>query len=92
MDKNCIEGVAEQGERARNREALVTKARWRKCGSCAMKECDPYLGRSRLAPERATVLSWSEKSAEAVVVAVAWQMKPRRNDEGPNERECRKRC
>jgi hypothetical protein len=25
MDKNCIEGVADQGERASNREALVVK-------------------------------------------------------------------
>ncbi|SCU77821.1 conserved hypothetical protein [Cupriavidus necator] len=39
MDKNCIEGAAEQGERARNREALVTKAKWRKCSGCAVKEC-----------------------------------------------------
>ncbi|OZI62811.1 hypothetical protein CAL28_27145 [Bordetella genomosp. 11] len=39
MDKNRIEGVAEQGERARNREALVVKARRRRCGGCAMKEC-----------------------------------------------------
>jgi hypothetical protein len=27
MNKNRIEGVAEQGERARNREALVVKAK-----------------------------------------------------------------
>jgi hypothetical protein len=39
MDKNRIEGVAEQGERATNREALVIKARWRKSGGCAVKEC-----------------------------------------------------
>ena len=39
MDKNRIEGVAEQGERATNREALVIKARWRKSGGCAAKEC-----------------------------------------------------
>ena len=39
MNKNRIEGAAEQGERAINREALVTKAKWRKCGGCAMKEC-----------------------------------------------------
>jgi len=39
MDKNRIEGVAEQGERATNREALVTKAKRRRCGGCAMKEC-----------------------------------------------------
>ena len=39
MDKNRIEGVAEQGERAKFREALVIKARWRKSGGCAAKEC-----------------------------------------------------
>jgi hypothetical protein len=39
MNKNRIEGAAEQGERAINREALVTKTRWRKYGGCAMKEC-----------------------------------------------------
>jgi hypothetical protein len=71
IDKNCIEGAAEQGEWARNHEALVIKARWRKCGGCAMKECDPYLGRSRLVPERATVLSRSEKAAKAVVAGAS---------------------
>ena len=39
MDKNRIEGVAEQGERAVNREALVIKAKRRKSGGCAVKEC-----------------------------------------------------
>ena len=39
MDKNRIEGAAEQGERARDREALVIKAKWRKSGGCAEKEC-----------------------------------------------------
>ena len=47
MDKNRIEGAAEQGERARDREALVIKAKWRptgisfghKFGGCAEKEC-----------------------------------------------------
>jgi hypothetical protein len=39
MNKNRIEGVAQQGERAMNREALVTKAKRRRCGGCAMKEC-----------------------------------------------------
>lgn len=37
MDKNPIEGAAKQGERARNRKALVIKARRRKWGGCAMK-------------------------------------------------------
>jgi hypothetical protein len=39
MNKNRIQGAAEQGERAKNREALVIKARWRKSGGCAAKEC-----------------------------------------------------
>ncbi|WP_198291883.1 hypothetical protein [Thauera sp. 28] len=39
MNKNRIEGAAEQGERAVNREALVIKAKWRKFGGCAAKEC-----------------------------------------------------
>ena len=39
MNKNRIEGAAEQGERAVNREALVIKARWRKSGGRAVKEC-----------------------------------------------------
>ena len=39
MNKSRIEGVAEQGERARNREALVIKARRRRSGGCAAKEC-----------------------------------------------------
>ena len=39
MNKNRIEGVAEQGERATNREALVIKARRRRSGGCAVKEC-----------------------------------------------------
>ena len=39
MNKNRIEGGAEQGERARNREALVVKAKRRRSGGCAVKEC-----------------------------------------------------
>jgi len=39
MNKNRIEGVAEQGERASNREALVIKAKWRRSGGCAEKGC-----------------------------------------------------
>jgi hypothetical protein len=39
IDKNRIQGAAEQGERAWNREALVAKARRRKSGGCAVKEC-----------------------------------------------------
>jgi hypothetical protein len=39
MNKNRIEGAAKQGEWARNHEALVTKAKRRRCGGCAMKVC-----------------------------------------------------
>jgi hypothetical protein len=39
MNKNRIEGVADQGERARNREALVIKGKRRKSGGRAVKEC-----------------------------------------------------
>ena len=48
MDKNRIEGVAEQGERATNREALVIKARGRRSGGCAVKECVLTWGRLAL--------------------------------------------
>ena len=39
MNKNRIEGVSEQGERASGREALVIKVRRRKSGGRAVKEC-----------------------------------------------------
>ena len=39
MNKNRIEGAAEQGERATNRKALVIKAKRRRSGGCAVKEC-----------------------------------------------------
>jgi hypothetical protein len=39
MNKNQIEGAAEQGERASDREALVIKAKWRRSGDCAVKVC-----------------------------------------------------
>jgi hypothetical protein len=38
MDKNRIRGGADQGERAGDREALVTKGRRRKSGGRAVKE------------------------------------------------------
>jgi hypothetical protein len=55
MNKNRIEGAVDQGERAKSREALVVKDRWRRCGGCVMKECGPYLGTPRLMPERAAL-------------------------------------
>jgi len=39
MNKNRMEGAAEQGEWAQDHEALATKAKRRRCGGCAMKEC-----------------------------------------------------
>jgi hypothetical protein len=39
MNKNRIEGAANQGEWAQDREALVTKGRRRKSGGRAVKEC-----------------------------------------------------
>ena len=39
MNKNRIEGAADQGERAMNREALVAKGKWRRSGGRAVKEC-----------------------------------------------------
>ena len=38
MDKNRIQGAAEQSERARNRKALVIKVKRRKSGGCAVKD------------------------------------------------------
>ena len=69
MNKNRIEGAAEQGERANDREALVIKAKWRKSGGCAEKECALTWG------DLASCLKGrrpcrSEKSAKAVVVPV----------------------
>lgn len=66
MNKNRIEGVAKQGERARNRKALVTKARWRRCGGCAMKVCVLTWGDLALRV-KARRFCRSEKSAEVVV-------------------------
>jgi hypothetical protein len=68
MDKNCIEGAAKQGERASNREALVTKAKRRRCGGCAVKVCVLTWGDLALRV-KARRLCRSEKSAEVVVAA-----------------------
>jgi hypothetical protein len=39
MNKSATEGIAEQGERAKFRAALVIQAKRRKSGGCAVKEC-----------------------------------------------------
>src|SRR6266545_5709152 len=70
-NRNRIEGGAEQGERAKDREALVTKARRRRSGGRAAKV--DVLTRGDLAlclkGQRWSQDQRSEKSAEAVVVA-----------------------
>jgi hypothetical protein len=84
MNKNRIEGAAEQGERAQDRKALVIKARWRRCGGCAMKVCDPYLGTPRFVAERPTAvpergLSRGHSSPSR------GPLRPGQKGEGPNE-------
>jgi hypothetical protein len=86
MNKNRIEGAAKQGEWAKNHEALVTKARWRRCGGCAMKVCDPYLGRSRLVSERKTALPEREVSRGRGSCKLG-PLRPQGKSEGPNESE-----
>jgi hypothetical protein len=79
MNKNRIEGTANQGERATNREALVVKEGWCRCGGCVVKECGPYLGKPCLVPERATMKkNRSRVSAEVIVVGgSAGEARPR---------------
>ena len=67
MNKNCIEGAAKQGERAIYREALVIKAKRRRCGGCAMKVCVLTWGDLALCL-KGRRLCRSEKSAEVAVV------------------------
>ena len=69
MNKNRIKGVADQGERARDREALVTKGRRRKSGGRAGKASAPIWGDLALRLKgRHGREPRSEKTAEAVVV------------------------
>ena len=53
-NRNRIRGAETQGERPNDREALVTKELSVDPGGCAGNDTKPYLGRSRLTPERAT--------------------------------------
>jgi hypothetical protein len=67
-DRNRIQGAADQGERARNREALVANGKRRKFGGRVGKEC--VLTRGDLALRlkgRRTVSVRSEESAAAIV-------------------------
>ena len=67
MNKNRIEGVTKQGEQAQDCEALVTNARWRKCGGCAMKVCVLTWGDLALRLKGRRPCR-SEKSAKVVVI------------------------
>jgi len=69
-NRNRIRGGADQGERATDREALVTKGRRRKSGGRVGKASALIWGdlASRLKGRRGRE-PWSEKSAEAVVRA-----------------------
>jgi len=59
-NRNRIRGAADQGELARNSEALAAKKTWRKSGGCAVKADSltqamfPLREPARLVPERAT--------------------------------------
>jgi len=67
---NRIQGATDQGERAKNREALVANGKWRRSGGRVGKEC--VLTRGDLALRlkgRRAVSVRSEESAEAVVAA-----------------------
>jgi len=86
MNKNCIEGAAKQGEWAKNRKALVTKARWRRCGGCAMKVCVLTWGDLALCL-KGRRLCRSEKSAQVVVVQARNLNGRCGQHEGPNESE-----
>ena len=86
MNKNRIEGVAEQGERAKGRKALVIKARRRRSGGCAAKECvltrgdlASWVKARRLLPEREVSRGRSSAGSQP----------PRRERkrQGPNESE-----
>jgi hypothetical protein len=79
MNKNRIEGAAKQGERAHNREALVVKAKWRRSGGCAVKECVLTWGDLASCLKGRRKKNRSEKSAEAVVAEFFFP------SEGPNE-------
>ena len=87
IDKNRIRGAAKQGKRAENREAFVIKAKLRKSGGCAMKECVLTWG------YLASCLKGRQCKLEREVSS--GRSSPRQNPigektegEGPNEKEC----
>ena len=83
MNKNRIEGAAKQDERAQNREVLVVKARRRKSGGCAGKECVLTWG------DLALCLKGRRGNTER---EVSRGRSSRILGEGPNEKECQTSC
>ena len=86
MNKNRIEGVAKQGERAIDRKAFVIKAKWRRSGGCAMKECALTWG------DLVLCLKGRQRRLEREVSkgrssSSRWPMRHSQKDEGPNESE-----
>ena len=86
MDKNRIEGAAKQGERASIREALVTKAKRRRCDGCAMKVCVLTWG------DLASCLKGRQRMLEREVSrgrnsASSGPVRHKSTHEGPNESE-----
>ena len=81
MNKNRIEGGAEQGERATSREALVTNGRCRKSGGRAVKECVLTWGDLALCPKGRRCKSEREVSRGRSSLLA-------RTNEGPNKKEC----
>ena len=53
-NRNRMRGEVGRDERATNRKVPSAKGPSRISGGCAVKVTESYLGRSRLAPERAT--------------------------------------
>ena len=90
-NRNRIRGEAEQGERASDREALVTKVRRRKSGGRAVKASVLTWGdlASRLKGRRGRKPR-SEKSAEAVVAASKPAAASRRAERGRRARDERR--
>ena len=85
MNKNWIEGAADRGERAMDREALVIKGKRRRSGGRAVKECVLTWGDLASRPKGRRCRG-SEESAEVVVVGGT--ARSRISGEGLNEEEC----
>ena len=86
MNKNRIEGTAEQGEWAMDHEALVIKAKWCRSGGCAVKECVLTWG------DLALRLKGRQRTLEREVSrgrssSSRAPLRPNRKGEGPNESE-----